>query len=222
MGVEEQSGYYIPITSEMTGVMQLEILNMVVLNSSGQEYGSRNMILSDFVFEKAQNNNPLVAGRTSNIYRLTIDQKCNEDKDLTLSFGTMNSNSNNPVFLLDAQGNYIESDNYQGVQQRPEMNLVGRIRAYFLRHRHSLEAIVNHTFSLPEHRVTHNGKTYSAICAERNWRDDQSRVVWIDVTASGVSSQQQQSLDVQFEEEPQEISGIEESAEPITNEQQEE
>lgn len=222
MGVEEKSGYYIPITSEMTGVMQLEILNMVVLNSSGQEYGSRNMILSDFVFEKAQNNNPLVAGRTSNIYRLAIDQKCNDDKDLTLSFGTMNSNSNNPVFLLDSQGNYIETANYQGVQQRPEMNLVGRIRSYFLRHRHSLEAIVHHTFSLPEHRVTHNGKTYSAICAERNWRDDQSRVVWIDVTASGVSSQQQQSLDVEFETDPQEVSGIEESAEPITNEQQEE
>lgn len=222
MGVEEQSGYYIPIASEMTGVMQFEILNMVVLNSSDQEYGSRNMILSDFVFEKAQNNNPLVAGRTSNIYRLAIDQKCNEDKYLTLSFGTMNSNSNNPVFLLDAQGNYIESDNYQGVQQRPEMNLVGRIRSYFLRHRHSLEAIVHHTFTLAEHRVTHNNKTYSAICAERNWCDDQSRVVWIDVTASGVSSQQQQSLDVEFETEPQEVSGIEESAEPITNEQQEE
>jgi hypothetical protein len=178
--------------------------------------------MSDFVFEKAQNENPLVAGRTSNIYRLAIDQKCNEDKDLTLSFGTMNSNSNNPVFLLDAQGNFIESDNYQGVQQRPEMNLVGRIRSYFLRHRHSLEAIVHHTFSLPEHRVTHNGKTYSAICAERDWRDDQSRVVWIDVTDSGVSSQQQQSLDVQFEEDPQEVSGIEESTEPIINEQQEE
>jgi hypothetical protein len=71
--------------------------------------------------------------------------------------------------------------------------------------------------------VTHNGKTYSAICAERDWRDDQSRVVWIDVTDSGVSSQQQQSLDVEFEtEDPQEISGIEESTEPITNEQQEE
>lgn len=222
MGVEEQSGYYIPIASEMTGVMQFEILNMVVLNSSDQEYGRRNMILSDFVFEKAQNENPLVAGRTSNIYRLAIDQKCNEDKDLTLSFGTMNSNSNNPVFLLDAQGNFIESDNYQGVQQRPEMNLVGRIRSYFLRHRHSLEAIVHHTFTLAEHRVTHNNKTYSAICAERDWRDDQSRVVWIDVTDSGVSSQQQQSLDVQFEEDPQEVSGIEESAEPITNEQQEE
>jgi hypothetical protein len=70
--------------------------------------------------------------------------------------------------------------------------------------------------------VTHNGKTYSAICAERDWRDDLSRVVWIDVTDSGVSSQQQQSLDVEFETDPQEVSGIEESTEPITNEQQEE
>lgn len=223
MGVEEQSGYYIPITSEMTGVMQFEILNMAVREQSeSYNYYRRNIIMSDFVFEKAQNENPLVAGRTSNIYRLAIDQKCNEDKDLTLSFGTMNSNSNNPVFLLDAQGNFIESDNYQGVQQRPEMNLVGRIRSYFLRHRHSLEAIVHHTFPLPEHRVTHNGKTYSAICAERDWSNDKARVVWIDVTASGVSSQQQQSLDVEFEEDPQEVSGIEESAEPITNEQQEE
>jgi hypothetical protein len=47
-------------------------------------------------------------------------------------------------------------------------------------------------------------------------------VVWIDVTDSGVSSQQQQSLDVQFEEDPQEVSGIEETTEPIINEQQEE
>jgi hypothetical protein len=38
-----------------------------------------------------------------------------------------------------------------------------------------------------------------------------------------VSSQQQQSLDVEFEtEDPQEVSGIEESTEPIINEQQEE
>jgi hypothetical protein len=217
MNVEKASGWFIPIASAMTGEVEFTFYDGVVTQQGhwGIVGSVVHKILTDFSVEQLLTRDVVNSTRGSNTYRKTIlSRGFRDETTVDLKVGTKNNNPVSTSFIRNRLGVYRETfDYYTGqdpVSERPEIHLLDRMAKQVNKVKHIYEATVQRGMELMHTLYTKDDKTYFGIKAQTNWRDDTEQVKFIEVTQT------------ETVEDSQEVSGIEESTEPITNEQQEE
>ena len=195
MNVEGTSGWFIPVTGHMSGVVELIIYNAVIVepyatNRSRLEAHSR--IISDLKVEFFMNNSKTASHRTQNTYRQTILASGfadTENRDLQL--GTINNNIYWPCFIENAAKSFIENFDYlltrtQGgitsKSQRPELHLLDRMVSHYGQIRRSFIGIVKTGNDLTLQRFSLSSRNYFGIDKQHNWRDDTQEVKFIEVS----------------------------------------
>jgi hypothetical protein len=81
--------------------------------------------------------------------------------------------------LLNADGSYMETASFGGVQQHPEQHLADRIAGYWADSKQSIatelrtDTIADIT---PLHRITMAGHAFIPVAISRSWRDDVTKL----------------------------------------------
>ena len=115
MTVDESTGWFIPVTSEMAGKVTLYILNYASTEIPGDRYfNAHSRIISDLTVEFFQNAGLTASRRSQNTYRETIlSSGFSEDKEIQLSIGTMNNNVESSSFIKNDDDVFIEQCYYK-------------------------------------------------------------------------------------------------------------
>lgn len=187
MSVDRTGGWFIPVTEQMTGRVTLYILNV---GSTETELGFANAhsrIISDLSVEFIPNVDIASSRRSQNVYRQTIMQSgFGEDKEKTLTIGTMNNNVVSTSFIKRSSSEFIETLTYLTAggtaNGRPEINLLSRMVTQYNQVRRMYRAVLASGLELITCRYTYNGRKYFAVDAQHNWRDDIQEVKFIEVT----------------------------------------
>lgn len=189
MNVDSEQGWFVPITSAMTGVVEFTILNSVndttsMINNAMQTV---HKILSNLEVKYLHPANILASSRSKNVYRQELlVSGFKDEKTIDLSVGTFNNNLNSSTFIRNANNDYIESMTYLTansgtVSDRPETRLLSRMAAQYSTVRRTLSATVQRGLELMHTLYTKDGKTYFGIKAQTNWRDDTEQVKFLEV-----------------------------------------
>ena len=196
MNTDEDKGYFIPINEQLSGFVTFHILNAVIV-SFGSEAVRRfcyTHILYDLNITHILPLSITASERSTNAYRKLITSGgFPEDKEISLSVGTINNNYPSPCFLMDANEKYVESLNYyyQGGAvkgMRPEMNLLSRMVKHYNQMRRTYKAVlqVNMGSGLGldyfTYRYTYLGRKFFGVLCQQDWRDDTQEVKFIEVT----------------------------------------
>jgi hypothetical protein len=188
MTVDESTGWFIPVTSEMAGKVTLYILNYASTEIPGDRYfNAHSRIISDLTVEFFQNAGLTASRRSQNTYRETIlSSGFSEDKEIQLSIGTMNNNVESSSFIKNDDDVFIEQCYYKTATgskgERPELNLLRRMVAQYGQVRRTLKAVIQSGIEMILTRYTYDSKAFFAVDSQHKWRDDEQEVKFIEVT----------------------------------------
>ena len=200
LDIDEDKGFFIPISIDMEGDISFEILEIgpytCVSNDGGlnktYSYNVRPLdqaIMS--VLEVAlltPNSMITVSERTSNTYyRQLMSAGFDDDKAITIEIGTRNNNLPSVSFLRQASDHqlYLESMTYRNgnntYTQRPEMHLLDLLSDYCAIIRQTLSAIIVSEIDLIMTRYTYKNRNYIGIRNKTEWRDDIINAEFIEI-----------------------------------------
>lgn len=195
MNIDEDDGYFIPVTKKLRGTVTMFILNFVPVKTSDSIYRyCYSHILNNLEVSHVLPTSIVASQRGSNTYAKTILAKgFSEDKVVDISIGTINNNLPASCFIKRAIDTYIESLTYYGeggttYSMRPELNLLNRIVAQFNQIRRTFIAVMKRTYSAIQTydffqlRFTYSGRKFFGVVKEHNWREDIQEVKFIEVT----------------------------------------
>ena len=180
-------GLYFPINELIIGYVTLSIMNfgafLVTLpNEQTEVHQVNSSIIRELGVYHVASVEGTVSDRTENVYRQQIlSAGFSEEKNCDLAIGTMNNNIPSKRFIKSNATTYIETLSYSGVNQRPEMHLLGRMASYYDRVRQTLRAKVGTGLGLFDTLYSHGGRVFVGIDAQHNWRDDTQEVEFIEV-----------------------------------------
>lgn len=184
MNVDEERGWFIPITTDMAGVVEFTILNSVN-DTSGAANNMQTVhkILTNLEVKFLYPANMIASTRNSNTYRQRIlTSGFSEEKQIDLEIGTFNNNLNSFTFINNANNEHIESFTYRGnVTERPEEHLLNRMVAQYQRARCRLTAGIQTDLDVMRTVYDKDGKRYFGINADINYRDDKASMKFIEV-----------------------------------------
>ena len=200
--VDESEGWFIPVSSEMTGVVSFGMMSFChtdfIYNSEHTEtYGSLYTytvrpyakIIEGLSVGVAQTSEAAESNRDKNIYRKIIMQSgFSEDKEIDLTIGTDNNNRNNTsAFILNSNGTEnISTMPYmkEGLTQneRPEEHLLNRMATYYNQVRRTFKAIAESGVDIFNKKYTYLGRQFFGIDKKHNWRDDEQEIKFIEVS----------------------------------------
>ena len=189
MNVSASEGWFIPITQSLNGYVTFKVLS-IILNrphNSIAHWDARCSIMSNLKICFFQNNDFAASDRTENTYREHIEiAGFGNPEKITLQLGTINNNIFAPCFIKNKDGNYVEKftylSEYSFIHQRPELNLLARMRRHYQSIRHSFIAIIGAGVDILAKTYLHNNRNYFAIDKQHNWRDDTQEVKFIEVS----------------------------------------
>ena len=179
--VDSGDGLYIPISSNMTGIVTLTIHHDI---ASDVLFLIMNELTVSFVYKQAV----AESERSSNCYIEDIMQMgFSEETEIDLSIGTHNNNIPSVSFLRDSSNAYIENLSYHEdesvVSYRPELNLLDRMAMYYAKIRRTYEATVgDNVLQLMNRIFTHQDRNFFGVDAQHNWRDGNQHIKFIEVT----------------------------------------
>ena len=179
--VDSGDGLYIPISSNMTGIVTLTIHHDI---ASDVLFLIMNELTVSFVYKQTM----AESERSSNCYIEDIMQMgFSEETEIDLSIGTHNNNIPSVSFLRDSNNTYIENLSYHEdesvVSYRPELNLLDRMVMYYAKIRRTYEATVgDNVLQLMNRIFTHQGRNFFGVDAQHNWRDGNQHIKFIEVT----------------------------------------
>lgn len=196
MNIDEDDGFFIPITESLIGDVSLYVMNYIPV-STGNPPAYRycyTHILTDLEVTHIRPISITASSRGSNNYRKDILLSgFSEAKGVNLSIGTMNNNLPSPCFIKRDATTYAEGARYymeQGVtiDERQEMNLLERMvvhygqvrRAFTAQNRYTYNPFA--TYKMPEMRYVYDNRKFFGIEATRKWRDDIQEIKFIEVT----------------------------------------
>lgn len=196
MNIDEDDGFFIPITESLVGDVSLYVMNYIPV-STGNPPAYRycyTHILTDLEVTHIRQISITASSRGSNNYRKDILLSgFSEEKEVKLSVGTMNNNLPSPCFIKRDATTYAEGARYymeQGVtiDERQEMNLLERMvvhygqvrRAFTAQNRYTYNPVA--TYKMPEMRYVYDNRKFFGVEANRKWRDDIQEVKFIEVT----------------------------------------
>lgn len=188
MNIEEDDGYFIPVTSELNGDVSFYILNFVPVKLSNGDYQyCYSHIFHDLMITHVRPISIVASERGSNTYRETImDSGFSDDKEIGLRVGTFNNNTWHPCFITEDGVEYTEVLGYkQGadtVSERPEMHLLGRMVEQYNEVRRTFKGVVMSGIDLLLNRYTYISRKFFGVDFKHNWRDDEQEIKFIEVT----------------------------------------
>lgn len=191
--VEKSDGYFIPIAERMTGDIELTINDGAQIKYAGQTEANVNQIvhkvMTDLKIENLLPKDIVSSSRSNNTYHRTVLSKgFSEEKSVNTVIGTNNNNIISPSFILLADGSYIEQFSYgtseSHVQERPEVNLLGRLAVQSALVRSIHQATIAKGNDYMHTLYSRDGKIYFGVRAQMNWRDDSENVKFIEVNQS--------------------------------------
>lgn len=189
MNIDVDDGWFIPVTETLTGTVSFYILNFVpVTENSNYEY-CYSHILHDLSITHILPISIVASERGSNVYRKNILMSgFNEEKTINLSVGTYNNNQPHPCFITLNGTTLIETMDYAtepsgSLTERPEMHLLNRMVSYYDTIRRTFTAIHRGALDLMLSLYTYGSRKFFAVGAEKNWRDDEEKVTFIEVTS---------------------------------------
>lgn len=193
MNVAAQSGWFIPVSTELNGTIKLMIYNVVYTYPSPDYRGnSRRMeahsrIISDLTVDFLHKNALSATDNNNNTYQQTILLNgFNGQEELNLSVGTINNNYVASCFIKSSSG-YIESLSYNlpssGTEtMRPEKRLLERLVSQFSSVRRTMVANIQTGNDIQTNRFTYLSKKFFGIDKKHNWRNDTQEVKFIEVS----------------------------------------
>ena len=189
MQVEGNSGWYIPITEEMSGQVRLYILNVADTTGELGHYDAHSKIIADLVLEYLPLIGLVESQRSQNTYRQQImTSGFSDEKDVSLTIGTYNNNKQSVSFLKTNSTTYKETyeyfDNSDGTTysaQRPELHLLSRMVAYYNQVRRTFRGVIASGLDLMYHRYSYINRKFFGVAAKTNWNDDTQNVKFIEV-----------------------------------------
>ena len=196
MNIDEDDGFFIPVTESLIGDVSLYVLNYIPVSNGNQPYYRYcyTHILTNLEVTHIRPISITASSRGSNNYRKDILLSgFSEAKEVKLSVGTMNNNLPSPCFIKRDATTYAEGARYymeQGVtiDERQEMNLLERMvvhygqvrRAFTAQNRYTYNPVA--TYKMPEMRYVYDSRKFFGVEANRKWRDDIQEVKFIEVT----------------------------------------
>ena len=202
------SGFFIPVT-DFTGKVKFRILNVTFTDyqydidvQGSIAYVWRDIhvqtqiptypfvhLLNDIEIGLVYPRNISSTSRTSNVYRRNIlDSGFSEDKEKTLSFGTINNNDYPYYAFLRNSANtaYIQNVEYAAadgstVSERPEMHLLNRMVEQYKTMRRTMTAKIATGIDLFRQRFAYNGRLFMAIDKKHDWEREEQEVKFIEV-----------------------------------------
>lgn len=187
--VNADTGYFVPVEEGMNGNIKFYILNVAYTYEPKPIYRlSYSRIISDLNIQYLKNNDITASSRSSNNYRKQIlTSGFSAEKIINLSVGTFNNNRPSSVFVLDDDGNYIESLYYMTADglkyQRPELHLLGRMERYYRVVRRTFTAqLFDDDIDLMTTRYILDGRKYMALGISHDWSDKHQDVQFTEVT----------------------------------------
>lgn len=200
--VEGNGGWFIPVSSDMSGAVTFKIMSWCQTDYSYTFQQVDGAPYYDIVFTPrpyAKIIEGLAVGvtfaktvteseRSTNTYRRVIMQSgFSEDKTIDLTIGTDNNNKDStPSFLKDTDGttNITSLQYYSGgnvVNERPEEHLLNRMATYYNQVRRAFKATVETGIDLLTTRYTYLGRYFFGIDKKHDWRNDEQEVKFIEV-----------------------------------------
>lgn len=185
-------GYFIPIHSEITGVIKLHILNVIYIINNNIRRISYSHILSDLEITHHTPQNAFASERTQNTYfQEIIKAGFSDTKEVNLEIGTFNNNLPMPVFLKNDDGEYVEAFSYYNtpissstqttIDRRPELSLLDRMVNYYGEIRRTFRGVVKSGINFFTTKYTYLSRVFFCICTKNEWKEDKNEVKFIEV-----------------------------------------
>lgn len=195
MDVDKSSGYFIPITANMTGDVEFIFYDGVATQQghTGIVGQIAHKILSDFSVELLLTRDVVNSTRSTNVYRKTIlERGFSEDKNVDLKIGTINNNPVSTSFIRyrqEIEGTIYPEElwYYNGndnIKRRPELRLLDRIAWQVNKVRMSYIATIQQGLEVMHTLYTKDGRFFNGIRSQTNWRDETEEMKFIEVTQS--------------------------------------
>ena len=184
--LSDDDGYYIPITTSMTG----EIVVMLYPNrydhiipadyEQGYALGSFLSVL-DITYE--QDKNDIYTDRGENHYFRLLGTNFSDDISINTDLASSLNNQPSPSLIMNDDTNPMTTlDYFVGtgtVSLRPEVDLLDRLAQYYSTARQRLELIVMHPTAAPLPLLRLNGispdtRQYTPLAESRDWINDTS------------------------------------------------
>ena len=195
MNIAEDDGYFVPIIDQMDAEVTLHILNFVpVMTSDGVYRYCYSHILDNLEVSHVRPISIVASERGENTYiKEILASGFSEDKEASMSVGTINNNVPSPCFIKRSLTEYIElltyyADGGSTFTERPELNLLNRIVAQFNQLRRTFTAIMKNPFSAIQTydffqiRFSYLGKKFFGVVSNNDWREDTQKVKFIEVS----------------------------------------
>lgn len=185
--VDENQGYFVPITAEMKGKIKFYIVNVASTTTDAGYHDAHSRIIEGLIIERLYPVSMVSSRRNENVYRQIILQSgFSETLSISLGLGTMNNNVPSNVFIKTDANTYKESANYytstSTKQQRPEHHLIDRMAAIYRQVRRAYSVTVERGLELMQTRYIYIGRQFFGVKTQTNWRDDIEEVKFIEVT----------------------------------------
>lgn len=199
INVDEDEGFFIPVTQELSGDVSFYILDFVPVKYDSTIYAyCYSHILENLTVKHIRPIDAVASERSSNTYfQEIVASGFNGEESIGLEVGTINNNPPYPCFIKRDISTNIEALEYYyegGVIQteRPEVNLVNRIATQFSEVRRAFTAIKKYTYNALatytpfEMRYEYLDRKFFGVVRKQSWRDSQQEMKFIEV-ADGLS-----------------------------------
>ena len=190
INVDEEGGYFIPISEPLSGSVSFFILNFVPVTTVYSNYEHYEYcyshILYDLSIKHLRPISIVASERTKNTYRQEILQSgFKDDKIIELSIGTFNNNTPSVVFLKQNTTDYLDIVTYHTTTSttdvRPEIHLLNRMAVQYNQVRRTFIGIIQRGIEVMKTRYTYLGRKFMGIKKQTDWRNDVEEVKFIEV-----------------------------------------
>ena len=198
MDIDETDGYLIPNWYTENGVKK-RVMGRVTLRIYPETYipnidsAQRPNFICNIFFEKLSFDYIMVrsaklSDRSDNNYRQTINTEFKEDVEISTDLASWFNNNPSPSLLYNDDQTPMQTLPYLTANgttnQRPEMNLLDRMRLYYSQPRTILQLPVKHIEDKPLPLLRFNGlndgKVYAPMAESRDYRTKESKITFIE------------------------------------------
>ena len=178
MGIDEVDGLLMPIDETITGEIVLSIYAETKRGATGNpRQMTFGMFFSDLDVSFIPRKDVNRTERDNNTYYQELETNFREDMSISPSIASWLHNAPSPSLLFNANNTPLQLLSYTGGNQRPEVDLLNRLAAYYGAARQTLELKVKHPTAAALPLLKLNGispdtKKYLPLAESRDWIAD--------------------------------------------------
>lgn len=187
LGINEESGLYIPIESQCDGRVSIYFYHEIDGVVNGYQWtGAFDIIIQSFALEYLPLDRELLSDRRENGYMADTGSAFRDVLDVNLDMASYARNSKLATMIWSSAPTPKSLVFFNGKSVRPELYLLERMKRYYKSARQNLTLIVKHpelstTSQMLRMNGINDGKTYIPIAESRNWKDDISTITCMEI-----------------------------------------